>query len=347
MTEATVVVETTDLAAYDSKLPAETHRQLVEKFSSYSQQADELVAIAETIEVTSAQDTEEIELARRTRLDLQKVRTSTDKTRKAMKEEALLYGRALDGIANIIKFKIVPAEKVLQEMEDFAKHEEEERIAALVAERTSKLEAYEVDVEDYDLGSMTDKAFNALLENSKLGYQARKDAAIAEQKREEEARLAAEKAAAARKALEAAEREKMRVDNEKLQAKAAKEQAARKKAEAEAKALKQAEVDRMKADLERREKEAKEEAQREAEAKQAELDAMVAALDAMVAAEEAEQRALAAPDKEKLVVLVETICDIKFPSVSSDVAREAIDEAGVALTNLVKALRVTIDELGE
>jgi len=350
MTEATIeaeVVETTALAEYDSKLPAERHAELVDKFKQYGEDVRELLVVADGIEVSNVEDKEEMALARKTRLGLRSIRSGVENTRKELKAESLLYGKAVDGMARMIKDEITPTESALQEMEDFAKRAEEERIAQVIRERTAKLEAYEVDAQDYDLGSMTDKAYESLLENSRLGYQARKDAEAAEVKRQEEARVADEKAETERKEQEAAEREKMRAANEALQKKAdaekkkrGKEVAARKAAEEETARLNQLVEDRKREEQERIRKASQEEAARVAAAKQAEIDTLRKV-------EEDRQAALAAPDKDKLEELAGNLCEIQFPSVKSDVALKAIREAQEMMTTIVLCLRAASQELGE
>jgi hypothetical protein len=52
-----------------------------------------------------------VSAAKRLRLDISKIRISTEKTRKTQKEEYLRAGKAIDGVANIVKWAVVDKEK--------------------------------------------------------------------------------------------------------------------------------------------------------------------------------------------------------------------------------------------
>ena len=55
--------------------------------------------------------------ARIARLALRDIRIQADKTRKALKEESLRYGKAVQGVYNVIEYLITPIEKHLEERE--------------------------------------------------------------------------------------------------------------------------------------------------------------------------------------------------------------------------------------
>jgi hypothetical protein len=322
---------------------------LATTFNEFEVGITDLLKQAASIEVASIEDKEAMKLARSTRLALRQVRIDVEKTRKELKAESLLKGKAIDGMANIIKYKIEPVERDLQEKEDFVKRIEAERVAALVSERTSELAQLDVDCSCFDLGAMTDEAFGALLASSKVVHAAKVAEAKAEADRQaKEARERAE------------EQERIRKENERLKAEAeareaelqaerdAKEKAeraaAKAKAEAEAKAKKaKSEADRKaKAIQDAADKAAREEqARREAEL-QAEKDAEIAQLQAE---KDAEQARKMAPDKDKLTALDAAICGLDVPQVSSDVAIEAVTDVRAILNNAVKVIRQAVSEM--
>ena len=49
------------------------------------------------------------------------------KVRKELKEESLRKGKAIDGVANIIKFLIEPVEKYLEDQEKFIEKLEQQK----------------------------------------------------------------------------------------------------------------------------------------------------------------------------------------------------------------------------
>lgn len=327
-----------EIQKFESGLSMEKHNDLSGRFNPFAESVKELIATAEGLEVAGAEDIELMALARKTRLSLRSIRLDVEKTRKDLKEESLREGKAIDGMANIIKFIIVPVENHLQEQEDFVKRAEEDRIAALIHDRTERLVALDVDCHAFDLGAMTDEAFSSLLSSSDMGYKAKKEAEAAELKRIDDERIANEKAEAERRETERVEREKIEADNARLRKEA---EASEKKAEAERKkadALRKKEEERHRQESDRKKAEADRIAAEDRAAKDAEL--------ARVKAEkEAEQVRLAAPDKDKIEVLTDAICKLSMPSASSDIARAALRDVGGILNSAVKRLRKAQDEL--
>ena len=212
-------------------------------------------------------------LARECRLALREVRCSIEGVRKDAKADALRYGKAVDGMANVLKFLCEPEEERLEAIEQFEARKEAARIAALVAERSAALVAVNADTAAFNLGTMNAETWNTVIaaatkaktdkeeaerqaeadrikkeadaaaerariiaENERLKIEtaARVAAWLAEQKRLEiERQAAAAKAEAERKEAAA----KAEAEQKKLQAKLDAERAARKQAEAaEAKA---------------------------------------------------------------------------------------------------------------
>ncbi len=204
--------------------------------------------------------------AKRLRLDIGKVRIETEKKRKAEKNESLRLGKAIDGIANVVKYAVSSKEDKLKEIETHLERVEAERLEKLGRERIDLVSEY---VEDPDLldskkmSEMDQDVFEAYLSTKKTAF----ETAIAEEK----ARLEAEEKA---KLEREAEEERIREENAKLKAdaeKAEKERLAKEEEEAKARLeaeAKEKAIQEEKAKAERkaeREKLAKEKAKREAE----------------------------------------------------------------------------------
>ena len=322
--ELVQVIESTGLEQNTALMIKESFIPFFEQAEQWSRKAKELV-------VTDVTQVREMKMAREARLALKEIRVAADKKRKELKEDSLRYGKAVQGVYNVIEYLIAPIEKHLEQQEKFAEIQEANRRAALKAERDAELTAYAEFVPvGIDTGSMSDDDYAKLLNGAKLQQQAKIEA---EQKAEQE-RIAREKA-------EAEERERIRIENERLKAEAEareKEMAAeRAKAEAERKALEE------KARKEREAAEAKLKAEAEARAKaEQELRAKAAAeakakreAEEKAAAElkaqkEAERKAKAAPDKAKLEELASRIDSLQLPDVKSeDAAKVLADVAGL------------------
>lgn len=135
----------------ESGLDSTKAQVLLDNFSGYFQIASEWEEKAKTIIVKDVSQKAEMEMARVGRLFLREKRIKIEKTRKELKEKALREGKAIDGIANILKALIVPIEEYLEQQEKFVeikakkeaeiikieteKKEEEERLAREEADR--------------------------------------------------------------------------------------------------------------------------------------------------------------------------------------------------------------------
>jgi len=227
-----------------SGVETRTATVLKEKFLPFFEQAEEWKSKAEALVVTDISQTAEMKMARVARLALKEIRVSADKTRKELKEDSLRYGKAVQGVYNVIEYLITPIEKHLQEQEDFVVIQEAKRRAELKANREMELQPFAEFVPmGLDLGSMDDADYEKTLTGAKLQLQAKIEI---EQKAEAD-RIAKEKA-------EAEERDRQKAENEKLKAKLKAEQDAKAKLEAELQAKRDAEIkaetERMRIELE-------------------------------------------------------------------------------------------------
>lgn len=273
---------------------------MLENFEGYFKQAAEWESKAKEIIITDVLQVREMKMAREARLALRDIRIDTEKTRKALKEQSLREGKAIDGIANVIKALIVPIEEHLTQQEKFIEIQEQERKEARKIERIKLLEPYDIDFEYLDILNMPDESFDNLLASTKLAH----DQKIEAEKKAEAERIAKEK-------VEREEQERIRKENECLQ-KEVKErekkmEEERKKAETERKAIEE------KARKEREEAEAK--ARKEAKERE-KIEAELKAKKESEARAEAEKQAaieaeLSKGDKEKFQSIITDLTNLK------------------------------------
>lgn len=331
--------------------------------------AQKLKGYEEELEAVRAMDMgpDASKRARRLRLDIKKIRTSTENTRKEQKAEYLKFSKALDGAANVLKWGISGIEDELQQIEDHVKIQEEKRKNKLAEERREALLEYGMEDEHMaalDLGSMTDAVWNTFLAGTKSSYEQKKAAEAEEERqrleREEKARILRERkdqllplsdyidikaltddtteeefksllsTGTEKKAEADAEAERIRKENEELQKKAA---AAERKRKREEKAREKEESERKaKEEAEKKAQEEKLAAERKAREK-AEEEARKEreAREAEEAARKEEaRRAAMAPDKEKLETIAGNLL-AKLGMFSSKEAKIAMEDAAQVL----------------
>lgn len=284
---------------------------LLEKFANFFEIAEDWKKKADAIVVSSYEHKAEMKMAREGRLFLKDKRVAVEKTRKALKENALREGQTIDSIAKVLTSLITPIENDLEQKEKFIEIQEEKRKTELERTRIEVLSELNVPHHLYDLKNMSDTDFTDLVNGLKSAIQARIEA----EKKAEEERIAKVKA-------EEEERERIRIENEKLKAEAAERE-------------KEMAIERAKLEAEREKLEAKIRAKAEAEAN-AKRDAEIKAQ------EEKRQRILAelAPDKDKLNELADKIMSIHFPDVKSN-------EAQSILINIINLLEKVVKYIHE
>lgn len=150
-------------------------------------------------EISESEITEEIcKKAKRLRLDISQVRISTEKTRVAEKEFYLRWWKAIDWIANILKFAIQWKEEKLEKIEKYFEIQEKVRISKLQIERELLLEWFELEnLNLLKLWEMSEEVFANFLLWTKSNFEAKKQAERLakeeeerKQKEEEERRIA-------------------------------------------------------------------------------------------------------------------------------------------------------------
>jgi hypothetical protein len=285
-------------------LAASTSETLLVSFGGHFCDMQEATSKAANIVVTDENQTAAMKAAKVARLEVKKVRTATENTRKLVKEDALRFGKAVDAVAGMIRGECEKVETRLEECETYAERAEAKRAEVRRIERATKLMPFGTDVRFFDLGGMSDEAWDNLFTREREAFEGRQAKA-----REQEEAAKREKAE-----LEARET-KLREENARLRAEVA-ERELKAKAEREANEA-QLRAEREKIDAERR----------EADRVISELNAMreeaEAADRAKAAAEQAQrereeraaQAAADAPDAAKLRALAEQIRTFEFPAV--------------------------------
>lgn len=347
----------------DSGLDKTKSQVLLENFSNYFEIASDWENKAKMLVITSIEQKAEMKMAREGRLFLKEKRIAVEKTRKALKENALREGQTIDAIAKVLTNLIVPIEKDLEEKEKFAEIQEAKRIEALNDLRVREIEPY-IEFVPYgiEFGKISEEDYQKLLSGAKLQKTAKEEA----ERRAEEERIAKEKAVQihnerkdqllpywnfipmeyrnddfstftdeewtdrldwckSEKQKDDDAKEAQRIENERL------------KAEADAKE-KQLMAERAKADAERREHERQLQIQRDKQAKlEAERKAELERIEAeRKAREDAERKVKSAPDKEKLHQLAKKINELEMPEVSSGEAIRIIENATLLLNKTAK-----------
>lgn len=153
---------------------------ILEKFTEYFDMASEWEVKARNIVVTKPDQKAEMEMARTGRLFLKEKRVAVEKARKELKEQALREGKAIDGIANVLKALIVPIEEYLERQERFVEIQQEAKEAAMRLEIEKRMEEERIAKEKADAEALE----KARLENEKLRAEAveREKKATAERK---------------------------------------------------------------------------------------------------------------------------------------------------------------------
>lgn len=308
ITDLTSVVKTNNLNGAIAN-------ELQSSFTPFFEQAAEWRDKAAAIKVTSLAQTAEMRKAREARLALKEIRVNTEKTRVKLKEDSLRTGKAIDGMANVIKFLVEPIEKHLEDQEKYADRLREQQQA-------EQREAREIEAgnlidffpQTIDLGTISDEEFAKLLHFAQ--YNAKKDA----EERLERERVEREEKEAAELAAMQAENERLKAEAQEREAAMQAERAERERAQQEYEATLQAqraEADRLRQEVERKEREALAKFQ---ENERAERERLKADADAKKAASEA-------PDKAKLLRYADHLLQVEIPKIQSEELNKKLDDA--------------------
>jgi len=145
---------------------------LKDSFLPFFKQADEWAKKAKELVVTNENQRELMYEARRARLALKEIRIAADKKRKELKEDSIRYGKAVQGVYNVIEYLISPTEKYLEEQEKFIEIQEQKRKQALKEVREKEVEPYlEFLFSMNDLSDMTEEDYQKYLNMGKKSLQ--------------------------------------------------------------------------------------------------------------------------------------------------------------------------------
>ncbi len=157
----------------ESGLPREVVLSIDSKFKEYEDIANEWNKKAYEIVVTDDSQVDLMQQAREGRLLLKAKRVEIEKTRKRLKEQSLLEGRFIDSLAKRLFAIIEPAEEHLELQEKHTEIKEQLRKSKLKAERLELLNPYLhfLDLTQFDLSTMSDVAFNTILNGAKVSLE--------------------------------------------------------------------------------------------------------------------------------------------------------------------------------
>lgn len=226
---------------------------LLDNFSNYFQIAADWEKKAKAIVVTDASQVAEMQMARTGRLFLRLKRITIEKTRKDLKEQALREGKAIDGIANVLKALIIPIEEYLEKQEKFveikaAEEAERKRIEAEKKAEEERIAKEKAEIEEQKRIREENERLRKEAEEKERKLAEERAKVEAERKRRETERIAfekkvqEEKAEAERKAQAEKERQAKIIAEQKAQAEAeryAYEEKARREKEAVEKAARE------------------------------------------------------------------------------------------------------------
>lgn len=204
----------------DSGLEQTKSQYILDKFTNYFEIASDWEKKAKEIVVKDENDKAEMQMARVGRLFLRDKRIAIEKARVELKEQALREGKAIDGIANILKALIIPVEEYLEKQEKFVEIKEKAEAEAKRLAEEKRLEEERIAQEE----AQRKEQERIRLENVKLRQEAEeREKAMAQERAEaEKKRLALEESA--RKEREESER-LARIEKEKAEKVLAQERA--------------------------------------------------------------------------------------------------------------------------
>jgi hypothetical protein len=173
----------------ESQLEQTKAQYILDNFQDYFKIASEWEIKASTIHVTNADQKTEMKMAREARLFLREKRIDVEKARKTLKEQSLREGKAIDGIANVLKALIEPIEQYLDKQEHFVEIQQAEEDARLKAEEEIKAEQERIAKEKAD----AEERQRISLENEQLKKEAEEREKAEKEKRELERQIQVQK----------------------------------------------------------------------------------------------------------------------------------------------------------
>lgn len=300
--KAIQIIQTSQLQPVESKI-------LLESFAPFFELVQKVADEAYSLLVTDSNQTDTIAKAREARLVLKRARLDIENKRKLLKEESLRKGKAIDGVANILKYIIEPAEEHLEQQERFLLIQEKRRLDELEAHRKSVLSDYKTDTSFYNLREMTIDVFDKLVESEELSMKRRED----EERQAQEKRIADQEAEEKRLKDEADEKKKLQEENRIKDEQLKIEREAREKLESETREKEQAE--KAKALRIESERKAEEKRLKDEEKKKAKMS-----------------------DTDKVKSIVDILKSLRFPEMKSDEAKALVEALEQDILKMVQKI---------
>ena len=210
-----------EVVVQESQLEPAESKTLLEKFGDYEVVAKEWESKAKMIVVTDASQETEIGMAKMALKKFAQMRIDVEKSRKAMKEQSLRKGQAIDAVAKFLVSLIEPIETHLKLQANFVKIQEEKAAEEKRLAEEKKLEEERILAEEKRLKEekrlreenekmkeeMAKKEKEAQKAKEKVDRDAleakkKADAELAKMREEQEKKIANEKKIAAEKEAE-------------------------------------------------------------------------------------------------------------------------------------------------
>ena len=132
--ELAIKIKEFNLAPTDASFLLGKHEQDFKNVAIWAKKASKIIVTDESQKVI-------MEEARTGRLFLASIRNEVERNRKALKEDSLRRGKAIDGVANFIKDLIIPTEEHLKRQEDFVELREKAKNDAILAKAKAEEDA--------------------------------------------------------------------------------------------------------------------------------------------------------------------------------------------------------------
>lgn len=281
---------------------------------------------------------EDAKVARRSRLDLVKLRSAVTEKKKTDKETIVIEGRLIDNLFNVVSNSAKLTESEYLEVEKHQEIKETERKEKLKADRIDLLDPYDVDTTYIALSEMSEEQFVIFLDSQKTAFEAKVEherlaevVRVEAEKKAEKDRISAEKLRKANELKQKKENARLKKEADELR----KEKEAAAKVQADKDAKDKAERDKLQKENARIAKELADKKEAEELAHEKEKQ--------RIADEEADKIAKAkavalAPDKDKINALYSAIKSFEFPECKDKDAAALVDEVKEGFQIILKGI---------
>jgi hypothetical protein len=165
-----------------SNLEENTAINIRTAFSDYFEDANEAIKKCKDIKVINDDDIENMALAKEYRIKLKNIRVAADKKRKALKEDSNKYGKAVQGVYNVIDYIVSPMEKYLKSQEDYVEIKKATERQERYEKRMKILEEYEGFYPELSYLTIDDRSFQTVLEGVKAAKRDHENKILEEEK---------------------------------------------------------------------------------------------------------------------------------------------------------------------